>query len=106
MLEDPTADEFEGRIARLEGLLDIPTAEGALREAEKWVAQGETRFARLALIRAKSIQARTMLHGEIADDGLEDAGPRGHLAAQAADASVHEADQPAEDPADPDPSRG
>ena len=67
-----TADEFEDRTARLEGLLDIPTAERALQEAEKWLAQGETRFARLALIRAKSIQARTMLHTEIADEGFED----------------------------------
>ena len=67
-----TADEFEDRIARLEALLDIPTAEGALQEAEKWLAQGETRFARLALIRAKSIQARRMLQTEIADEGFDD----------------------------------
>ena len=64
--------EFDNRIARLEGLLDVPTAEDALREAEKWLAQGEVRFARVALIRAKSIQARTMLNAEIADEGLED----------------------------------
>jgi hypothetical protein len=63
-----TANEFNNRIARLEGLLDTPTAEDALREAEKWIAQGETRFARLALIQAKSIQARTMLNTEIADE--------------------------------------
>lgn len=62
--------EFDDRIARLEGLLDVPTAEDALLEAEKWLAQGEVRFARLALIRAKSIQARTMLDAEIADDGV------------------------------------
>ena len=64
--------EFDNRIERLEGLLDVPTAEDALREAEKWLAQGEVRFARVALIRAKSIQARTMLNAEIADEGLED----------------------------------
>jgi hypothetical protein len=64
--------EFDNRIARLEELLDVPTAEDALREAEKWLAQGEVRFARLALIRAKSIQARTMLHAEIAGGGFED----------------------------------
>jgi hypothetical protein len=64
--------EFDDRITRLEGLLDVPTAEDALREAEKWLAQGEVRFARLALIRAKSIQARTMLHAETADEGFED----------------------------------
>ena len=67
--------EFDNRIARLEGLLDVPTAEDALREAEKWLAQGEVRFARVALIRAKSIQARTMLNAEIADDGPEDDPP-------------------------------
>jgi hypothetical protein len=67
-----TADEFDNRIARLEGLVDVPSAEDALREAEKWLAQGEVRFARLALIRAKSIQARTMLNAEIADEGFED----------------------------------
>ena len=64
--------EFDDRITRLEGLLDVPTAEDALREAEKWLAQGEVRFARLALIRAKSIQARTMLNAEIANKGFED----------------------------------
>ena len=64
--------EFDNRIARLEGLLDVPTAEDALREAEEWLAQGEVRFARLALIRAKSIQARTMLDAEIAAEGLEE----------------------------------
>ena len=62
--------EFDDRITRIEGLLDVPTAEDALREAEEWLAQGEVRFARLALIRAKSIQARTMLNAEIADEGL------------------------------------
>jgi hypothetical protein len=67
--------EFDNRIARLEGLLDVPTAEDALREAETWVAQGEIRFARLALIRAKSIRARTTLNPEIADDGLENDSP-------------------------------
>jgi hypothetical protein len=67
--------EFDNRIARLEGLLDVPTAEDALSEAETWVAQGEIRFARLALIRAKSIRARTMLNPEIADEGLEDDAP-------------------------------
>ena len=67
-----TADEFHNRIARLEGLLDAPSAEEALREAETWLAQGEARFARLALIRAKSIQARTMLNAEIANEGFED----------------------------------
>jgi hypothetical protein len=67
-----TADEFDDRIARLEGLLDAPTAKDALREAEKWLAQGEVRFARLALIRAKSIQARTMLDAEIAAKEFED----------------------------------
>ena len=60
--------EFDNRIARLEALLDVPTAEDALLEAEEWLAQGEVRFARLALIRAKSIQARTMLNAEIADE--------------------------------------
>jgi Tfp pilus assembly protein PilX len=68
-----TANELNNRIARLEGLLDTSTAEDALREAEKWIAQGETRFARLALIQAKSIQARTMLNTEIADENA----PRG-----------------------------
>ena len=68
-----TTDEFDDRrIARLEGLLDMPTAEDALREAEKWLAQGEVRFARLALIRAKSIQARTMLNAEIKHEEFED----------------------------------
>lgn len=67
--------ESDNRIARLEGLLDVPTAEDALREAEEWLAQGEVRFARLALIRAKSIQARTMLDAETADEGLEDDAP-------------------------------
>ena len=67
--------EFDNRIARLEGLLDVPTAEDALLEAEKWLAQGEVRFARVALIRAKSIQARKMLNAEIADEGLEDDSP-------------------------------
>jgi len=67
-----SANEVEDRLARLEGLLDIPTAEGALREAEKWLAQGETRFARLALIRAKSIQARALLHTGIADEADEE----------------------------------
>jgi hypothetical protein len=61
------------RIARLEELLDTPTAEDALREAEKWLAEGEVRFARLALIRAKSIQARTELNAEIADEESDDA---------------------------------
>jgi hypothetical protein len=67
--------QFDNRIARLEGLLDAPTAEDALREAETWVAQGEIRFARLALIRANSIRARTMLNAEIADEDLEDDAP-------------------------------
>jgi hypothetical protein len=48
----------------------VPTAEDALREAEDWLAQGEVRFARLALIRAKSIQARTMLNAKVADESL------------------------------------
>lgn len=62
--------ETDNRLARLEGLLDVPTAEDALREAEKWLAQGEVRFARLALIRAKSIQARSMLNAESAEEDL------------------------------------
>jgi hypothetical protein len=62
-----TADKFDSRIARLEGLLGASTAEEALREAEEWLAQGEARFARLALIRAKSVQARTLLKAETAD---------------------------------------
>ena len=62
-----TAPEFNDRISRLEGLLDAPTAEDALRDAEKWLTQGEVGFARLALIRAKSIQARSMLNAEIGD---------------------------------------
>ena len=61
------------RIARLEELLDTPTAEDALRKAEEWLAEGEVRFARLALIRAKSIQARTTLNAEIADEESDDA---------------------------------
>jgi hypothetical protein len=61
------------RSARLEELLDIPTAEDALRAAEEWVAEGEVRFARLALIRAKSIRGRTELNAEIADEESDDA---------------------------------
>lgn len=67
-----TGEEFDNRIARLEELLGASTAEDALREAEEWLAQGEVRFARLALIRAKSIQARTRLNAGIADEESED----------------------------------
>jgi hypothetical protein len=63
-----SANEFDNRIARLERLLDTTTAEDALQEAEKWTAEGETRIARLALIQAKSIQARTMLNTEISEE--------------------------------------
>jgi len=63
-----SAHESGNRLARLERLLDTSTAEDALREAEKWIAEGETRFARLALIQAKSIEARTRLNTEISDE--------------------------------------
>lgn len=69
-----TADKFDLRIARIEELLSSSTAEEVLREAEEWLAQGEARIARLAIIRAKSFQARTRLKAESAEEeGADDA---------------------------------
>jgi hypothetical protein len=67
----PSGAAVDERIAALEEYLVRPTAADALTDAERWLAAGDTAFARAALAVAKSIRARERL--ELADlDGDDD----------------------------------
>ena len=63
-----TEQTFDQRIAALEEHLVGETAEQALADAERFLAEGDEVFARCALLRAKSIRAREQDEWEEIDD--------------------------------------